>query len=104
MSSIFWNITPCWKSTDVSREYVVSIFRAKEYAKVETSTKQAASLFGLLYDPEAGGDTFLRIVMLSPNHTGSKTQNQFDFGGLKCTMYVGNVRFRAFNCVQSCRI
>jgi hypothetical protein len=28
----------CWKSTDVSEEYVASIFRAKEYAKQETSS------------------------------------------------------------------
>jgi hypothetical protein len=44
-TSVFRDITPCSpsKSTDISEKHVTSIFRAEEYAKQETSTKQAAS-------------------------------------------------------------
>jgi hypothetical protein len=42
---IFWDITPfsLFKSTDVSENYVASIFMIKEYRKQETSVKQVAS-------------------------------------------------------------
>jgi hypothetical protein len=40
-SSIFCVITP-WKSTDISEEYVASIFKVEEYPKQETSMKQIA--------------------------------------------------------------
>jgi hypothetical protein len=44
-STIFWDIKPLvrWKSTDVSQEHFGSILSIKEYAKQETSVKQAAS-------------------------------------------------------------
>jgi hypothetical protein len=45
-SSVFWVIAPCSpsKSTNVSEEHVASIFRVEEYAKQDTSMKQAASM------------------------------------------------------------
>jgi hypothetical protein len=39
------------------------------------------NFLGLLFDSEAGGDTVLQIVLLSPTHTGTTTENQFDFCG-----------------------
>jgi hypothetical protein len=38
-SSVFWDITPCipLKITEVSEEYVTSMFRVEEYTKQETS-------------------------------------------------------------------
>jgi hypothetical protein len=51
-------------SSNPLEEYVASIFMAKEEAKQETSTKQAASragsLLGLLFSPEDGADIFLQ--------------------------------------------
>jgi hypothetical protein len=32
-----------WKSTNISKEHVTSVFRAEEYAKKESSMKQAVS-------------------------------------------------------------
>jgi hypothetical protein len=37
---MLWN---CWKSTDILGEHVTSIFRAKEWAKRETSLKEVAT-------------------------------------------------------------
>jgi hypothetical protein len=34
-SFIFWDITPRWKSTDVSDEHAASVFRVKEQAEQE---------------------------------------------------------------------
>jgi hypothetical protein len=57
-------------STDVSEEHIASIFRDEEYADQETSVKaggqqgcsHSGSFLGLFFDPEDGGDMFLRNV------------------------------------------
>jgi hypothetical protein len=55
-------------STDVLEEHIASIFRVEEYAEQETSVKaggeqsSAGFLLGLFFDPEDGGDMFLRNV------------------------------------------
>jgi hypothetical protein len=52
-SSIFYNITPCSPLKD-SQERVASIF------KVDDHLLDASLLLGLFFDPEDGGDMFLR--------------------------------------------
>jgi hypothetical protein len=52
-SSIFWNITIRWKSTDVSEKHVPSLF---------SYLLQARFVLGIFFDPEDGGDMFLRNV------------------------------------------
>jgi hypothetical protein len=58
-------------STDVSEEHIFSIFMVEEQAEQETSLKaggfalsttcfHAGFLLGLFFDPEDGGDMFLR--------------------------------------------
>jgi hypothetical protein len=65
-SSAFWDITACtpWKSTDVSEEYVASIY--EEQAKQETSAAccllHDTFLLDLFFDPVDGRDMFLRNV------------------------------------------
>jgi hypothetical protein len=57
------------KLTDVSEEHFVSVFRV-EKAEQETRVKEggkqsyfsAGFLFGLFFDPEDGGEIFLRNV------------------------------------------
>jgi hypothetical protein len=52
------------KSTDVSEEYVASIFRDEDYTKQETSMKQAVSkpiLYGIV--PKQIDGTFLCIQL-----------------------------------------
>jgi hypothetical protein len=44
--------------TDVSEEYIASIFRVEEYAAQETSVKAS----GKKWSSEDGGDMFLRNV------------------------------------------
>jgi hypothetical protein len=48
--------------SDVSEEYIASIFRIEEYAKPDDSTLQADHLLGLFFGPDDGGDMFLRNV------------------------------------------
>jgi hypothetical protein len=57
-NSIFWDITPrsLLKSTDVSEEHVASILSSACYLL------RAGFLRGLFFDPEDGGDMFLRNV------------------------------------------
>jgi hypothetical protein len=54
----------CLKVADVSEGHIFSIFTDEEQVKQESCMKQAAnqSLFGLLSNPEDGGDIFLRNV------------------------------------------
>jgi hypothetical protein len=65
-STIFWDITPC-SSLKVNRRFgatYASVFRAKELAELETSVKeggkQSSAEQSLYFDPEDGGDVFLR--------------------------------------------
>jgi hypothetical protein len=48
------------KSTAVSDQHIVSIFRTEELAEKEISMKAGILLLGLLFGPEDGGDVFLR--------------------------------------------
>jgi hypothetical protein len=54
------------KLTDISEEYITSIFRFEEYDKQETGMKQVANsasfLLGLVFYTEEGGDMFLRNI------------------------------------------
>jgi hypothetical protein len=54
------------KSKDVSQEHFASIFGVEEKIKQETSSAcylfHAGSLLDLFFDPEDGGDMFLRKV------------------------------------------
>jgi hypothetical protein len=45
-SGIWWNVS-CWKSTDVSEEYIASIFRI-ELAEQDTSVKTGGNAFSLV--------------------------------------------------------
>jgi hypothetical protein len=48
-------------SAEVSEEHIVSIFTVKEYGKKQTGMKQAANrALCLIFDPQDGGDMFLR--------------------------------------------
>jgi hypothetical protein len=50
----------------VSKEYIGSIFRVKEYVKEKTLPPISAGFsLELLFDPENGGDMFTRNVILS---------------------------------------
>jgi hypothetical protein len=49
-------------STDASKEYVASIFRVEEQAALISTCFQAGFLLSLFFDPEDGGDMFLRNV------------------------------------------
>jgi hypothetical protein len=69
-SSIFWNIRP-WRPLKISGNFggnCASIFRVEERAKQEVSMKQVTStvhvgfLNCLFFDPDDGGDMFLRKV------------------------------------------
>jgi hypothetical protein len=58
-STIFWDITPCSLfSADVSEEHIASIFSRALLA----TCFQAGFRLGLFFDPEDGGDMFLRNV------------------------------------------
>jgi hypothetical protein len=75
---IFADITPCipFKHNRLSEEHVASVFRVKQYAKQESSTKKIASFVTCssdtsvdnrgtycfqIYNPEEGGDTFRKL-------------------------------------------
>jgi hypothetical protein len=54
-------------STDVSEEHIVSIFRVEKIRRAKTSLKAGDKLLilflpSLFFDPEVGGDIFLRNV------------------------------------------
>jgi hypothetical protein len=64
-------------TTDVSEEYITSIVRVEEEDKQNNrrSRSQAelsastGSLLGLFFNPEDGGDMFLRNIVLSRKYT-----------------------------------
>jgi hypothetical protein len=55
-----------WNSTDVSEEYIATIFRTDEYAKLARSRQQVelpvGFLFGLLFDHEKGAVNYQRTT------------------------------------------
>jgi hypothetical protein len=49
-------------STDVSKEYVASIFRVEEQAALLATCFQAGFFLGLFFDPKDGRNMFLQNV------------------------------------------
>jgi hypothetical protein len=61
-----WRLVVCWDVTDVSEEHIASIFRVEEFF----FTLVLAEKF--FFDPEDGGDMFLRNVgCISTDYTAS---------------------------------
>jgi hypothetical protein len=57
------------KVSDISEEYIASIFRVEEYAKPETIMTQQTSFFlGFFFNPEDEGDVFLRNIDWTTRH------------------------------------
>jgi hypothetical protein len=68
LASGVWGLVVCWKSTDVSKKHVASIFRV-ENANMKQVASSALSL-GLYFDAEYGGDVFFRnFCWLSTDYT-----------------------------------
>jgi hypothetical protein len=64
-SIIFWDVTPCSLLSCIQRfggTYRLHLQDRRKYFQQEAASKQVAGAETIFFDPEDGGDTFLRNV------------------------------------------